>query len=152
MLTVEVDKRISIEECLQHPWVTQQSVGPNDSTDGLTGAMTQLDFSRRKVERERTLLSSMNDVIINKVIDLHPGKDPVKVFKKNPTKSPMTKSQNGMKVGKTGKGNKEEVPTSQRNPGEFMQMGGRGDQPLFDDEDNGSKYVPDKGFQTKIPK
>lgn len=150
MLTVEVDKRITIDECLQHPWITQVFVGPNDSTDGLTGAMTQLDFSRRKVERERTLLSSMNDVRINKVIDLQPGKDPVKIFEKNPGKPPLPKSQNGLDAVAPGK-TQEETPAAKRDPGEFMQLGGRGDQPLFDDNDNGSRYMPDKPVQPKKP-
>ena len=59
MLTVDVDSRITIDECLEHPWITQRTMNPADSTDGLTGAMDQLDFSKRKYARERTLLSDL---------------------------------------------------------------------------------------------
>jgi serine/threonine-protein kinase Chk2 len=85
MLTVDVDKRMTVDECLEHPWVTQRYLNPADSTDGLTGAMDQLDFSKRKLERERTLLSSINDVKVSKVIDTQDDKIPVKVFEKNST-------------------------------------------------------------------
>ena len=46
MLTVDVDQRITIDDCLQHPWTTQHEINPNDSTDGLTGAIAGLDFSK----------------------------------------------------------------------------------------------------------
>merc|ERR1711977_726329 len=54
MLTVDPDKRISIDACLEHPWTTGREIPPTqlmnsmDSTDGLVGQLTQLDFSRRK--------------------------------------------------------------------------------------------------------
>lgn len=80
MLTVDVDKRITIDECLDHPWITQQEIKPTDSTDGLTGAMHQLDFSKRKFARERTLLSDLNDVKVSKVVEWEDNKAPVKVY------------------------------------------------------------------------
>jgi len=80
MLTVDPEKRISIEGCLEHPWTTGNEIPPTqlaasmasmDSTDGLVGQFqSQLDFSRRKPVRERTLLSSLNDIVVKKVIDL----------------------------------------------------------------------------------
>lgn len=130
MLTVDVDQRITVEECLQHPWVTQADLNPNDSTDGLTGAIANLDFSKRKVHRERTMLSSINDIRVTRVIEGPSGQQPIKVYEKNKTK-------NGAKSKK-----KEKTPAENRNPEEFVQMGGRGDQQLFDTED-GSRYVAD---------
>ena len=97
MLTVDVHKRITIDECLEHPWVTQREfVSLGDSTDGLTGAMGQLDFQRRSgVQRERTLLSNINDVKVSRVVQVDGSKlngkpegdaEPVKVkvWEKNP--------------------------------------------------------------------
>ncbi|KAL4933602.1 cytochrome P450 [Aspergillus undulatus] len=62
MLTVDVDKRITVDACLEHPWLTGKYPSVADSTDGLTGALGELDFSKRKIARERTLLSTINDV------------------------------------------------------------------------------------------
>lgn len=61
MLTVDVDKRYTIDDCLDHPWTTQKPLTLNDSTDGLVGGIANLDFSKRKMARERTLLSSINE-------------------------------------------------------------------------------------------
>ena len=86
MLTVDCDKRITIDECLEHPWIINQGSkkpGVADSTDGLTGAMSDLDFSKRKAQRERTLLADLNDVKVSKVIKYQDHKAPVKVFEKN---------------------------------------------------------------------
>ena len=83
MLTVTVDDRITIDECLEHPWTTARQINPNDSTDGLTGAIANLDFSKRKPVRERTLLSSINDVKVTRVIEGHDGQRPIKVYEKN---------------------------------------------------------------------
>ena len=83
MLTVDVEQRITIDECLEHPWTTQGRISVNDSTDGLTGAISKLDFSKRKVQRERTMLSSINDIKVSRVIKGAEGQDPVKVYEKN---------------------------------------------------------------------
>lgn len=98
MLTVDPDKRITIDECLVHPWTTGNEIPPTqlaasmasmDSTDGLAGQFqSQLDFSRRKPVRERTLLSSLNDVVVQKVIDLNQEdakgqSQTLKVYQKN---------------------------------------------------------------------
>jgi len=108
MLTVDVDTRITIDECLEHPWVTNQpeifaaqyaaahgktaaATHPHttatDSSESLSGAMGKLDFSKRKPKRERTMLSTMNTVRVQREVPLFP-KDPhksdaVKVYVKN---------------------------------------------------------------------
>ncbi|KAF2015890.1 lanosterol 14-alpha-demethylase [Aaosphaeria arxii CBS 175.79] len=130
MLTVDVDQRITVDECLQHPWVTQQVLNPADSTDGLTGAIANLDFSKRKVQRERTLLSTINDIRVSRVIDAPGGQLPIKVYEKNATK-------NG--TAKKGAVGKETTPAANRDPEEFIKLGGKGDQRLYDTED-GSRY------------
>lgn len=142
MLTVDVEKRISIDECLEHPWTTQNtgapSLGVNDSTDGLTGALSQLDFTRRKPHRERTLLSSINNVKVDRVMETHPDAPPVKVFDKNQgPQFVLQKKQNGEKVkapakeGKVEKTMVEPTPADGRDPAEFVEMGGKGDELLY---------------------
>ena len=133
MLTVDVDKRINIVECLEHPWMTQRPPTASDSTDGLTDAIDHLDFARRKIERERTLLSTLNDVKVSKVIEVHEAQVPIKVFEKNPNdKRVFNKAANGMaNQAKEGAPKKEATPAANRAPEEFMEMGGKGDQPLF---------------------
>jgi serine/threonine-protein kinase Chk2 len=172
MLTVDAEKRITIEECLQHPWTTGHEIPPTqlvtsmssvDSTEGLVGQFTtQLDFSRRKPVRERTLLSTLNDIHVARVINTGangPNDDAgavVKVYEKNkgdhapgnghateddaeaaaePTTGKKKKAQK-----KTKNGAKEPAPAANRLPDEFMLMGGHGDQILFGDDD-GSRYV-----------
>lgn len=134
MLTVDVDQRMTIDECLEHPWITQQTLNPADSTDGLTGAIAQLDFSKRKMARERTLLSDLNDVKISKVVEVPGGNGAVKVWEKNPNEKRVHNSQ--AKNGAAPANNevapkKEETPAARRAADEFMEMGGKGDQPLF---------------------
>lgn len=133
MLTVDVDKRITVDECLQHPWVTQHEINPADSTDGLTGAIAGLDFSKRKVQRERTLLASINDVRVSRVFEGKSGQQPVKVFEKN--------AKNAVK---------EATPAAHRAPEEFIKMGGKGDPQLYDETPDGSRYVAeDTGVESK---
>ena len=149
MLTVDAERRITIDECLEHPWLTQRTINPADSTDGLTGAMDQLDFSKRKVHRERTLLSSINDVKVTQVIEGAGEQDRVKVFAKNPQDAPKSKAgqQKGAQKNGTAKNAKqnghakEDTPAARRKEQEFMEMGGKGDQPLFGHDDD-SHYVP----------
>ncbi|KIW03194.1 uncharacterized protein PV09_05420 [Verruconis gallopava] len=163
MLTVDPDKRITIDGCLEHPWTTGREIPPTqlmnsmDSTDGLVGQLTQLDFSRRKPVRERTLLSAINDITVSRVVDAVEDQDgntqaPVKIFEKNKGghAGPSVMSTNGLAAGTGGKTQKnavvakEETPAHHRNPDEFMAMGGKGDQVLFA-EDEGSNYVsPEK--------
>ena len=158
MLTVDPDKRISIDGCLEHPWTTGREIPPTqlmnsmDSTDGLVGQLTQLDFSRRKPVRERTLLSEINDIVVTRVIDAsddHEGNSqaPVKIYEKNKGghNGPSLMPTNGdATAGATKKGvkavRKEETPAGHRGADEFMAMGGKGDQVLFG-EDEDSRYV-----------
>lgn len=152
MLTVDVEKRYTIDDCLEHPWTTQRTLNPNDSTDGLVGGIANLDFSKRKVARERTLLSSINDVKVTRVIDVESEKDPVKVYVKNPNSKasqnrinqglpaePNGKPAKGKGKGKKGALKKEETPSQNRDPTEFMGLGGKGDQELFGEESIYSK-------------
>ena len=107
-----------------------------DSTDGLTGAMGSLDFSKRKLARERTLLSAANDVKIAKVVDMptNQSKTPVKVWEKNEN------GKNGMpSKAKKSSPQKEETPAANRGTKEFMEMGGKGDEALFANDKN-SRY------------
>ncbi|KIX00293.1 uncharacterized protein Z518_10432 [Rhinocladiella mackenziei CBS 650.93] len=154
MLTVDVEKRITIDQCLEHPWTRNADyINPADSTDGLTGAMSALDFSKRKVQRERTLLASINDIKVSKLVDINgqglhgrphqPGSPAhVKVWEKNPGGKNIRMSP---KRGKKGDDDdaKEEHPAANRQPEEFMEMGGKGDMPLFGDDDS-SRYLPEE--------
>ncbi|KAK4193339.1 putative DNA damage response protein kinase [Podospora australis] len=123
MLVVDPEKRYTVDQCLTHPWMTQKMPGVNDSTNGLVSGIQGLEMSRRGVVRERTLLSSINTVhVVNRI----PGKDDkpdVKVHVKNPGMTPK----------------KEARPDDERDPEEFSQMGGKGDQPLYGDDGN-SRY------------
>ena len=129
MLTVDVESRITIDECLEHPWTTQGSnINPNDSTDGLTGAIANLDFSKRKIKRERTMLSSINEIKVARVIPTGEGQEPLKVYEKN-----GTQRKGGTKMVKEKDIVEEPRPAEKRDPREFIEMGGKGDQTLFDD-------------------
>ena len=145
MLTVDMEQRITIDECLEHPWTTQRELNPNDSTDGLTGAIAQLDFSKRKVQRERTLLSSINDIKVTRVIEGRSGQIPVKVYEKNVAKTSPRKAPEP-KVGLV----KESTPAANRQAEEFIKLGGKGDQALYGDDD-GSRYVPDQVIKAGKP-
>lgn len=57
MLTVDPAKRITVDKALKHPWITGFSFDPNDSCASLTETMETLQFTRRRVNRERTLLA-----------------------------------------------------------------------------------------------
>jgi len=139
MLTVDVEQRITIDQCLQHPWITQNKISLTDSTDGLTGAISKLDFTRRKVERERTMLSSINDVKVSRVIKGAEGQDAVKVYEKNGV-------ENGTRMKGKAQAVAEEQPAAQRRPEEFVEMGGKGDQTLYSEEDDGSRYATDQSL------
>lgn len=139
MLTVDIDQRMTVDECLEHPWITQKYLNPADSTDGLTGAMDQLDFSKRKLQRERTLLSSINDIKVSKVINTQDDKIPVKVFEKNAAGKRLHNNPATNAVPPK----KEDTPAAHRAAEEFMEMGGKGDQPLFENN-TGSRYTADE--------
>ena len=118
MLTVEPEQRATVEECLEHPWITQKSLDPAasmDSTDGLPGALQKLDFSKRKVARERTLLSSLNSVRVSKVVE----DGALKVWEKKPrdAEEQVAKSNPQPRTA-TGQQN-EERPDARRGPAEL---------------------------------
>lgn len=122
MLIVDPEKRFTIDQCLSHPWLSQSMPGVNDSTGGLVGGLAGLDVNRRAPARERTLLSSLNSVEVTAQVQVGKNKTPVKVFSKN--KNRVTNAP------------KETGPASQRAPDEFMEMGGKGDQRLFGEDDS----------------
>ncbi len=136
MLTVDAEQRPTIEECLEHPWMqgvsTGKKINPNDSTGGLVGGIEGLDFQKRRVYRQRTLLADINEVLVEKKIDVKAAKkdgadEPIVVYAKNPGKERM--------INKAGKENKQEDrPSDQRKVDEFVDMGGKGDQVLFEND------------------
>ncbi|KAJ5730137.1 serine/threonine-protein kinase chk2 (cds1) [Penicillium malachiteum] len=124
MLTVDVERRITVEECLEHPWMTQKYPSVTDSTDGLTGALGKLDFSKRKMERERTLLSSVNDGQFSEHVE--GGGEPVKFVHKNDA---------GKRVhNRPAKANKEQSPGENSGSRDFVNLGQHGDAPLYDEK------------------
>ncbi|GIJ91576.1 hypothetical protein Asppvi_010544 [Aspergillus pseudoviridinutans] len=126
MLTVDVEKRITVDECLEHPWLTGKYMSVSDSTEGLTGALGKLDFSRRKVERERTLLSSINDAHFS---EHNEGSGaPVKVFHKNNAGKRMH-NQPAHAIHRN-----EAPPDENSAPKEFVNLGERGDPVLFEED------------------
>jgi serine/threonine-protein kinase Chk2 len=151
MLAVSVDNRITVDECLEHPWITQQPISVTDSTDGLTGALAGLDFSKRKPVRERTLLSSINDVKVERVIETPTEGAPVKVFDKNASQQHfVTNSQqagNSKRPMGNAKGHVEHTiepgPAHARDTMEFVEMGGKGDELLFDETGENESLYPD---------
>ncbi|KAJ5348146.1 uncharacterized protein N7506_001399 [Penicillium brevicompactum] len=121
MLTVDVEKRITVDQCLEHPWMTGKYPSVNDSTDGLTGALGNLDFSKRKIHRERTLLSSVNDAHFSQHAE--GSEAPVKVFNKEAGKRVHNRPAKAREVS----------PSGNREPKDFINIGERGDPTLYDD-------------------
>lgn len=125
MLTVDVDRRITVDECLKHPWLTETFPSVTDSTEGLTGAMGQLDFSRRKVERKRTLLSSINDVHFSEQVEGNGA--PVKIFHK----ARIGKGVRNRPVKADQR--RETSPCAYYGPRDFVNLGEQGDPVLYED-------------------
>ena len=136
MLVIDPEQRATIDECLEHPWLTNKRVSLTDSTDGLTSAIGNLDFSKRKMARERTLLSSLNEVEIKTVVEDPKKNTEVKIFQKN----------KGAKTAAAAA--KEEAPAAHRDTREFMEMGGNGDEPLYAMEEGNSIYPNGGEFRT----
>ncbi|KAI5465940.1 kinase-like domain-containing protein [Mariannaea sp. PMI_226] len=122
MLIVDPEKRFTIDQCLSHPWMKAKTPNVNDSTGGLVGGIAGLEVNRRAPARERTLLSSINSVQVTAQLEVGKDKNPVKVFSKNKNR--------------VNNPPKEAGPAQQRAPAEFMQLGGKGDQELFANEDS----------------
>ncbi|AEO53553.1 hypothetical protein MYCTH_2295050 [Thermothelomyces thermophilus ATCC 42464] len=130
MLVVNPEHRYTVDQCLMHPWITQKPPGVNDSTNGLVSGLAGLDVSRRTPFRERTLISSINTCVVTDRVPAGAGRPDVKVYSKNPkgpTAAPPT-------------ARREPRPDDNRDPAEFIKMGGKGDQELYDNDD-GSRYL-----------
>jgi serine/threonine-protein kinase CHEK2 len=128
MLQVNPADRYTIDDCLAHPWTTAETPGVNDSTNGLVSGIAGLGMNRRGAVRERTLLSSINDVQVTNRVPMGENRADLKIYSKNP------KVTNGGPAAK-----KEMRPDDARDPTEFAEMGGKGDQPLYG-YDGGSVY------------
>lgn len=124
MLVVDPEKRFTVDQCLSHPWITQQLPGVNDSTDGLVAGLDSLDVKRRGVYRERTMLSDINSITVAHQIPVDPegtSKGSVKVYSKNQIPQGATSTP----------APPEARPADNRDTREFIEMGGKGDQVLF---------------------
>lgn len=126
MLVVDPERRFTVDQCLAHPWMTQSGPAVNDSTGGLVGGIAGLEVNRRAPVRERTLLAALNSVQVTAQVAVGDDRSPVKVFSKNHHR--ITNAS------------KEKAPDHHRGAGEFMEMGGKGDQQLFGD-DSASIYT-----------
>ncbi|KAK3372464.1 kinase-like domain-containing protein [Podospora didyma] len=124
MLVVDPERRFTIDQCLAHPWMTKKMIGVNDSTNGLVSGIAGLEVNRRGVARERTLLSSINQVQVANRVPMGDNKPDLKIYSKNKGKAPVPK---------------ETRPADQRDPRNFMAMGGKGDPELFGN-DGDSRY------------
>ncbi|KAK4141606.1 kinase-like domain-containing protein [Dichotomopilus funicola] len=132
MFILNPDQRYTIDQCLAHPWMTQRSLGVNDSTNGLVSGLAGLEMSRRAPHRERTMLSSINTCTVTERVPAGAGRPDVKVYAKNAkTKAGAAATSPTPK--------REARPDDNRDPGEFMEMGGRGDQELYGN-DGASRY------------
>ncbi|KAL1884247.1 hypothetical protein VTK73DRAFT_3231 [Phialemonium thermophilum] len=132
MLVVDPEKRFTIDQCLSHPWITTNMPHPNDSTNGLVSGIAGLEMNRRGVRRERTLLSSINTVQVMNRVPIGDNRPDLKIYAKNPKMNTRAPAAGGLR--------QEARPDDQRDAREFMAMGGKGDQQLFDEEEDGSLY------------
>ncbi|KAF4581016.1 CAMK/RAD53 protein kinase [Ophiocordyceps camponoti-floridani] len=135
MLMVDPANRFTIDQCLGHPWLTQNTPGANDSTGGLVGGIAGLEVERRAPHRERTLLASLNSVEVTAQLPTGEDRSPVKVFSKN--KHHITNAP------------KEMAPDGQRAAKEFMGLGGKGDQQLFPDDSSSIYAAGESAAKTK---
>jgi serine/threonine-protein kinase CHEK2 len=142
MLVVNPDKRFTIDQCLSHPWMLADTPGVNDSTNGLVSGLAGLEVNRRGVVRERTLLSSINNVQVANRVPMGPNQPDLKIYAKNP--------KGAVAGASSPQPRKEMRPADNRDPREFMELGGKGDQQLFGD-DTGSRY-PTNDLAQAAPK
>ena len=130
MLVVDPDRRFTIDQCLAHPWMLADTPAVNDSTNGLVIGVAGLDVNRRGVTRERTLISSVNTVQLTGRVPMGPNRPDLKIYSKNPRAA----------SGSASPAPKKEVrPSDGRDPREFIENGGKGDQELYGN-DTASRY------------
>ncbi|KAF7537784.1 hypothetical protein G7054_g3489 [Neopestalotiopsis clavispora] len=65
MLVVDPEKRFTIDECLDHPWVTQKMPDELLPPSRRGSRVEGLDVPRHGIGRERTMLSTINDINID---------------------------------------------------------------------------------------
>lgn len=131
MLVVDPAKRITIDKALRHPWVTGEAWNPNDSCASLTETMETLAFSRKRVERERTLLSEVAGGKVGKRAPGTPGKGKATTTVASIPEEPVEDVERGRK-GKPISSQGKMAPGTKA----FMHVGGKGgDETLY-----GSSY------------
>ncbi|KAF8464560.1 kinase-like domain-containing protein [Kalaharituber pfeilii] len=128
MLTVDPEKRITVQGALEHPWVKEPKSGAADSAESLSGAFCSLGFSRKKVERERTLLSNA-----------------VKNSRKKPEdKKPVTIHQEDGSPKENGTANESGLAGTTAATTAFMKVGGKGvNETLFGETESGRSDKPE---------
>lgn len=155
MLTIDPEQRIAVDECLEHPWITGRPMGPAGesvlSTDGLlAGRMDQLDFSKRKPLRERTLLSALNEVHVRKVVaeDSPPRgrrQPPVSVFEKNrdvpSSQAPRDDDESQAVAGAVNDDPSEAQDTAAASAARFLLVGEGGDESLYSTTDSKERFA-----------
>ncbi|EGE01381.1 CAMK/RAD53 protein kinase [Trichophyton equinum CBS 127.97] len=128
MIEVDVKERLKVDECLQHPWIT--GIDPDeprvaDSTDDLAGAIGGLRVSKeRRPTMVRRLLSDIHEVTVKQVVKTKeddPAPQDITIYQNHP----VPRAQ-------------EPKPAGNRNSKEFMELGGSGDQVLFDEQSDDS--------------
>ncbi|KAL2271308.1 hypothetical protein VTJ83DRAFT_679 [Remersonia thermophila] len=143
MLVVNPDQRYTVDQCLADGWIVNKPPGLNDSTYGLVAGVAGLAMGRRAPFRERTLLSSVNDVHVTERVPAGAGRPDVKVY----TKNPAIPHQSQASPNKP----REMRPDDNRDPREFIELGGKGDPELFDADDDATKH-PAKDIAAEPPK
>ena len=134
MLVVDPERRFTIEQCMEHPWMTQLVPGVNDSTGGLVGGMAGLEVTRRGLFRERTLLADLTNEISQRAAV------PVAVGKSKG----LNKASGSQQVSASKKDLKE--PSYIPSTGDKRLFGGHSDKALFgDDGDDGDEPLFGEG-------
>ncbi|KAL1900055.1 serine/threonine protein kinase [Ceratocystis pirilliformis] len=110
MLQVNPGERLTIDECLAHPWMAG-GINPADSTNGLVEGVRGLRV-RRGVSRQRTMLA-----------DIAAG-----------MRYPGDASHQQRSTPASTTRRREMRPADPRRPEDFMAIGGYGDPVLFDDD------------------
>ncbi|KJZ75135.1 hypothetical protein HIM_05621 [Hirsutella minnesotensis 3608] len=57
MLILDPEQRFTVDQCLSHSWLTQNSQNINDSTSGLVDGIAGLKLDRPVLHRERTVVA-----------------------------------------------------------------------------------------------